>query len=716
METATQKTFSPFWKSFVTWRAARRALLGAAILATLLAIFYAEENWRGKRAWEECKRELEAKGEVVDWSAFVPKPVPDDQNIYKAPRMAEWFVRDGGGDLTKRLSTGTLPAFVQNRRSNAVVELTVVPPGSRIQTNAADVLLRFEDAVWSLASPAEFAEPPPATIPLIVLDAIPLTTALQHLARQADINFLIDPRVASRWEGTSGAREPVVTIRWENLTAREAFLSLLDAHGLRLVGDPKTKIGRVVVRDTTQPPTVMTAEARSQLERLIREAAETPGSSNAAPVLSTVRRIRFVTGDPPSAKTVRALVLSQELPDAQVVQNSFPRELSRFRSGVTGWRVEASPTGGWRLFPMEEQVCSAQEYLAWSDQFAPEFEIIREALRRPQAQLAGDNQRPFSLPIPNFVCVRQVAQMLAERAQCHLLLGQAEQALKDLTLMHDLHRMLVGKPALLVATMIDVAIAGLYTEIVADGFRLRAWREPELAALQQQLAELNLLPAVADSLRTERAAVCQTLLNVPASEVVELFQYQEKKPALWERVTHPAYLLMRVAPRGWVYQNLVTVARLEQPFAFGVFDPSTGIVRPGNLPREADWQKEQHNWNPFKVLARVAVPNFVRAFQTTARNQAKANQALVVCALERYRLVHGEYPESLAALAPGFVEKLPHDLIGGEPMKYRRTDDGKFLLYSVGWNQTDDGGKTTFRTDGSVEYDSPDWVWQLESR
>ena len=31
-------------------------------------VFYAEEDWRGKRAWENCKRELEAKGAVLDWN------------------------------------------------------------------------------------------------------------------------------------------------------------------------------------------------------------------------------------------------------------------------------------------------------------------------------------------------------------------------------------------------------------------------------------------------------------------------------------------------------------------------------------------------------------------------------------------------------------------------------------------------------------------------
>ena len=41
------------------------------------------------------------------------------------------------------------------------------------------------------------------------------------------------------------------------------------------------------------------------------------------------------------------------------------------------------------------------------------------------------------------------------------------------------------------------------------------------------------------------------------------------------------------------------------------------------------------------------------------------NEAQIACALERYRLAHGEYPETLDALVPQFIEKVPHDIIGG---------------------------------------------------
>jgi len=67
-------------------------LLVLAGLIALVALFYAEKDWRGKRAWENCKRELEAKGHVLDWAELIPLPVRDGQNFFDAPEMQEWFM------------------------------------------------------------------------------------------------------------------------------------------------------------------------------------------------------------------------------------------------------------------------------------------------------------------------------------------------------------------------------------------------------------------------------------------------------------------------------------------------------------------------------------------------------------------------------------------------------------------------------------------------
>jgi hypothetical protein len=70
----------------------RRILIGLGVLTLLAAFFYGEEDWRGRHAWENTKRDLAARGVVMDWKTLIPPPVPDDQNFFKAPGMADWFV------------------------------------------------------------------------------------------------------------------------------------------------------------------------------------------------------------------------------------------------------------------------------------------------------------------------------------------------------------------------------------------------------------------------------------------------------------------------------------------------------------------------------------------------------------------------------------------------------------------------------------------------
>ncbi|MES1180263.1 MAG: hypothetical protein ABUL66_00205, partial [Verrucomicrobiota bacterium] len=81
------------------WRNFKRFLFGFACFITLIALFYAEENWRGKHDWKKFKREEEAKGEKLDFKDFIPPPVPDDQNFALTPVVASCYnyilTRDG---------------------------------------------------------------------------------------------------------------------------------------------------------------------------------------------------------------------------------------------------------------------------------------------------------------------------------------------------------------------------------------------------------------------------------------------------------------------------------------------------------------------------------------------------------------------------------------------------------------------------------------------
>jgi len=322
-----------------------------------------------------------------------------------------------------------------------------------------------------------------------------------------------------------------------------------------------------------------------------------------------------------------------------------------------------------------------------------------------------DYQRPFEIPTVNFVNIRNVAQSAAQRAQCCLLLGRSEQACHELSLIPELRRLLAAKPTTLVSAMIDVAVSGLYANTVAQGFRLQAWREPELITLQEQLRQIDLPSRAADSFRVEGAAACRTFETASARQIRELYSFGNSRilrVADWEKFTNPRFLLVQFAPRGWVFQNLATAALAKQA-AIEAYDVEHQIIQPGVL-ESATRQVERIPHSPYAILASAALPNYVRATRTTARNQTLVNQALIVCGLERYRLAHGSYPEALDVLVPEFVEKMPPDIIGGQPLKYRRTGDSQFLLYSIGWNEQDDGGVP------GKDAETGDWVWTTKSQ
>jgi hypothetical protein len=362
----------------------------------------------------------------------------------------------------------------------------------------------------------------------------------------------------------------------------------------------------------------------------------------------------------------------------------------------------------------------ARGYLAWSDQFAPDLNLLRDALKRPYARMDGDYKDPAAVPFPDFVAVRIIAQTLAQRAHCHLLLNQPEQALADLTLIHDMCHLLqaapTGRPMTLVAAMINVAVAGLYTDTVSEGLRQHAWQEPQLVELQKQFAEVNLTPFVLEALRTEPVSTCREIEIAPRAKLIGMFD-----PG--DRAKQTDKFRWWLWPRGWIYQNMVKIAELELKPLDG-FDSAHDIITPRTFDEASrELNKFLRLKSPYKRLAAIVIPNFTRAEQTTAHNQTMVNEAQIVCALERYRLANGVYPGSLDVLAPHFIETVPHDIIGGppsqnsgaasQPLIYRATPDGKFLLYSVGWNEKDDNGQDSPKTqNGGADYTRGDWVWR----
>jgi len=181
-----------------------------------------------------------------------------------------------------------------------------------------------------------------------------------------------------------------------------------------------------------------------------------------------------------------------------------------------------------------------------------------------------------------------------------------------------------------------------------------------------------------------------------------------------------ASVMITAAPGGWLDLEKLHYSRIFQQEILPLIDPAARVIRPDAVRRAGERVKESTSdpWPAAYVrhhfFSKLLLPNLTSFVRKTAFGQTAADCAMLACALERYRLAHGQYPESLDALSPEFISRLPHDIINGQALKYRLKSADHYLLYSVGWNQTDDRGVVgVIRASEDFAAEEGDWVWQL---
>ena len=170
-------------------------------------------------------------------------------------------------------------------------------------------------------------------------------------------------------------------------------------------------------------------------------------------------------------------------------------------------------------------------------------------------------------------------------------------------------------------------------------------------------------------------------------------------------------------PSGFCYQNMVAIARLHQEFTIGAVDAEQHRVFP-EIANGLTGAVNRMRFTPYNLFAKMLMPAFAHSSRKSARSQTFVDEALVACALERHRLAQGQLPDTLAALVPQFLEKIPTDVMDGKPLRYRKNSDGSYVLYSIGWNQTDDGGSRVMSKGSSPSVDEKqgDWVWEMTAK
>lgn len=367
----------------------------------------------------------------------------------------------------------------------------------------------------------------------------------------------------------------------------------------------------------------------------------------------------------------------------------------------------------------------------WLEKNARPLALIAEGTRRPRCyspMLAPGDPMVLSLLLPSAQRSREAARALRTRAMLRLRAGEVEAAWQDLLACHRLARLIGQGPFLidmLVAIAIDaVACAG--DAALAHHARLTAeqakrfdndWQGlppmPKFADVMNQGERLYYLDALCTVARGGLAGLndltgangdsdqTQRLVATLASELLIDWDVPLREGNLWyDRFVQAAgkpTRAERIAAMGQLDDDLKKMAaEVKDLKAMG------RSLLAGTSPRQLVSQQVG------KLFAALTLPALGAVAQAADRHQMTFDLTRAAVALAGYRADHGAYPEKLSQLSPKYSARVPKDLFAAGADPHYQAKDGGYVLYSVGINGKDDGG----RGYGDHDEDTPagaDW-------
>jgi hypothetical protein len=145
----------------------------------------------------------------------------------------------------------------------------------------------------------------------------------------------------------------------------------------------------------------------------------------------------------------------------------------------------------------------------------------------------------------------------------------------------------------------------------------------------------------------------------------------------------------------------------------------TEAVEIAKLPPEqqkgplARWSAAARNQ---PVLVRVFAPAPQKLATADKQSRAELRTAVVLLAAERYRQERKQLPGSPAELVQaGYLKPIPTDPYDGQPLRFRRLDDG-LVVYAIGPDGQDNGGNLRRAGNDGAGTDEGLRLWVPEKR
>jgi len=362
---------------------------------------------------------------------------------------------------------------------------------------------------------------------------------------------------------------------------------------------------------------------------------------------------------------------------------------------------------------------AAEAILQDLKEYDPVLNELRAASHRPHSRfnLNYELDNPAGIFIPHLAKVKSLCLILKLRAAAELELGRIEPAAGDVDLMLCLTDSIKNEP-ILISHLVRIACLQISMQAVWEGLVTHKWPDAQLQTWQARLQQFDFISDLQFAFRAERAW---------GNRIIDWVKNGRRPGDYFSALTAGnddetlAAFAFSYCPRGWFDFEKLGYYRLFEDSTFSGFDAHSRRINPSvSVGNQERLEKSLGGWafgslTRHRVFARLLIPAIVNVHRKFALAQTIVDETGIACALERYRLANGQYPEKLEVLVPRFLGRIPNDVISGGPLRYGRPDGAQFVLYSVGWNEKDDGG-TAVPAKGkspALDFTQGDWVWQF---
>ncbi len=322
-------------------------------------------------------------------------------------------------------------------------------------------------------------------------------------------------------------------------------------------------------------------------------------------------------------------------------------------------------------------------------------------------------QPPFDLQLGSTTEQIKVAKVLSYEERLALFGNQTDLAMDDLKVAWKIESGLRQEP-FLVSGLVSVGVVAIQFGVVNEGLAKHCWNDRQLTALDDDLGKMDYLTESQNVIRGDTVVFMVPLSGYIKSHRLVMMNALLMRGTLLEHEASWSDYFLEVLfwliPNGWTDRYVADCTKFNLLETIRITDPSAHRVFPEQ--ETAAFQTLDNSWTTSwwtNYVSALVKPMF-NSVKKFAYMQVQIDEARIACRLERYYLTHGSYPNSLDLLTPAYGSELPHDVMNGEPYHYKLNADGTYILYSVGWDQKDDGGQLGAKSPYH-NTDNLDWIW-----